>query len=221
MKRTIIFLLAVAFHLGVQAQHFIDSSGMSLRNDLAYTLDSIGIDTIQIFDPVDRRLVDVIERRTEITSINGIIPLGNQDVTYTGADLQKFEQYISAFFKKELEKTPYKKGTFRLHICGIIVDENGRICKYEYHNLDMNDADGIPRDVYPIAPGLIQRIMAAAPPVRPHRADGNKAKYAYLPEVILSRKYKAGIDKTVITESTGTPDAKHAHRTPRLDKRLY
>jgi len=221
MKHTIIFLLAFALCQGVHAQTFIDSNGISLRNDLIYTIDSIGIDTIQIFDPVDKRLVDVIERRTEITSIHGITPLSSRDVTYTGADLHKFEEYISAFFKKELEKTPHMKGTFRLHICGIIVDENGRICKYEYHNLDMNDADGIPRDVYPIAPDLIERIMAAAPRVRPHRADGNKANYAYLPEVILSRKYNTGIDKKIITESTGTPDAKHAHRTRRLDKRLY
>ncbi len=221
MKHATILLLAVVLHVGGHAQTFVNSDGMCLRNDLAYTIDTNNTDSIAAFDPVDRLMWYVAEQRGEISRINGVAPMTSSDVHYDNAELKKFEEYIADFFTKTLEKIPYVEATYRIHVCGIIVDRNGKVCKYEYHGLDCNDAEGTPRTVWPIDQDLVSRVMSTAPPVHPHTTDGEEARYAYVPEVILSRSYRMKKDKTVETKSVSLPAAKHAHRTRRLEKQLH
>ncbi|MBX2907097.1 MAG: hypothetical protein KF744_13715 [Taibaiella sp.] len=218
MKHTILLLmLCVVVVSSATAQAFNHRAGMYLRNELSYIFSNNQIDSIEVFDPVSRASVFLTEQRSEIATINGIWPLRSNQAIFNKDELTGFESYVAGFFQRALEKTGYVSGTYRLHLCGIIVDRNGKICKYEYHGLDMHDDNGILRDVYPLDLNLVKEVMSRAPLVHPSASNGQKrVDFAYIPEVILSRTYTMRKDKTTITKISGTPAAQHSHHTRRL-----
>lgn len=217
MKHGSLLLIGLGICISTQAQQFVNSDGMYLRNDLSYTFSNNQIDSIEVFDPISKASVFIAEKRGEIATINGAIPLPSDHVTFKKEELTTFESYVAGFFQRTLEKAGYVSGTFRLHLCGIIVDKSGSICKYEYHGLDMHDENGIPRDVHPIDSKLILEVMQRAPPVHPVSANGQKhLQFAYIQELILSRSFTMRKDKTTVTKISGTPAAQHSHHARRL-----